>query len=83
MKTRTDVQLALLDVEDELRLQLLGQIGLRQVEERHETLESGRHDRWASGEANLEKDDFIGVKNIVNFFNTVVVKIFFYFVFER
>ena len=49
-----------------MRLQLLGQVGLRQVEEGHETLESGRHDRRTAGEANLEKDDFVVVKKSIS-----------------
>ena len=54
LKSGVDVELALLHFEDELRLQLLGKVGLRQVEEGHQALQGGRHDRWAPGQADLK-----------------------------
>ncbi len=53
LKSGADVELALLDVEDELRLQLLRQVGLRQAEEGHQTLQGGRHDGRAAGQTDL------------------------------
>ena len=53
LKSGADVELALLDVEDELRLQLLRQVGLRQAEEGHQTLQGGSHDGRAAGQTDL------------------------------
>ena len=38
LKSCIDVELTLLNLEDELRLQLLGEVGLGQVEEGHQAL---------------------------------------------